>query len=125
MARKTLNKKPTAFGAPLKKLSIASFTTQAAIPSSCQLLSRQVVDQKLIPAINARYKTTATDETALQDANGLNLDDIALTTDFYGLVVMVVHDQGCRIRHLGPQTVAGCDTVGDVVDKIWADLTAP
>jgi hypothetical protein len=117
---------PTAFGQRLKRLKVTPLTTQApAAPPSCQLLSRQLVDSALIAAINARYNTTVTDTTSLQGADGLNLDSVAITTDFYGLVVMTVHDQGCRIRHLSPQTVAGCDTVGDVVDKVWADLSAP
>jgi hypothetical protein len=123
--RKTPNKRPTAFGKRLSRLTIAPLTSKAkAVPSACQLLSREIVDDKLIPAINARYKTKVTDTTSLQGGDGLNLDDIALTTDFYSLVVMVVHDQGCRVRHFGPQTIAGCDTVGDVVDKVWADLIA-
>ena len=84
-----------------------------------------LVDTAFIAAINTRYNATVTDATSLQGTDGLDLDSVAVTTDFYGLVVLTVHDQGCRVRHLSPQTIAGCDTVGAVVDKVWADLSAP
>ena len=117
---------PTAFGEALNRLKVTPLTTQAATaPSSCKLLSRQLVDAAFISAINTRYNATVTDATSLQGTDGLDLDSVAVTTDFYGLVVLTVHDQGCRVRHLSPQTIAGCDTVGDVVDKVWADLSAP
>ena len=126
MAKKTPFNTPTAFGRRLKRLKVQPFTGGLQVaPPSCQLVSRQLVDKAIIPAVNARYNANATDATSLQGADGLNLDDVAVTTDLYGLVVVTVHDQGCRIRHLSPQALAGCNTVGDVVDKVWADLSAP
>jgi hypothetical protein len=117
---------PKAFGQRLKRLKVQALTGAASTPpSSCRLLNRQLVDKAIIAAVNKRYNTTATDATSLRGADGLNLDDVAITTDLYGLVVLTVHDQGCRVRHLGPQVIASCDTVGNVVDKVWADLSAP
>lgn len=96
----------------------------AAVPAVCTLTTKNKVRIALHAAISARYNQPVTDSTPLR-GGGLGLDDTAIATDLYATVVYAVHNSGCRLRYFGPQHIVACKTVGNVVDAVWADLSAP
>jgi hypothetical protein len=109
-------------GQKLPKLTIAAANGHAA-PAVCQLTTKARVRAALHAAISQRYGMQVNDGSSLR-GGGLGLDDTAIATDLYATVVFAVHNAGCRLRYFGPQHIVACKNVGEVVNAVWADLTA-
>jgi hypothetical protein len=114
----------TVLGVKLKAVSINPLTADQAVPARCALTTKTAVDKAICQAIQDRYSPGQFDDNTDLGDDGLGFDDIFIKTDLYGTVVVAVHDKGCRLLHFGPADIASCKTVGDVVTKVWADLSS-
>lgn len=130
MANKVVPPKRSFLGTPLPLLNVNALfpggQPDAARPAACTLLTLPDVHSCLHPAISHRYnKPGVKDSTDLRSGAGLGLDDVAIQTDLFGIVVIAVHDAGCRLRFLTPATIVACKTVGNICSAVWSDLSHP
>jgi hypothetical protein len=125
MPTNTATKKFSLEGALIKPLKVQPVFPGAKPVTQCTLLTITAVHNCLHPAISHRYNKTVTDTTDLRAASGLGLDDTAIRTDLYGVVVLAVHEAGCRLRFFSPSNIVICKKVGDICKAVWADLSHP
>jgi hypothetical protein len=95
------------------------------MPRQCDLLSRKLVDEALIPMINTGLSVRVSDDTDLRNAQGLNMGDEDIRDELLPVVLRTVQNHGCRLLSFGSPEILSCHTVGDVVDAVWNDLNQP
>jgi hypothetical protein len=92
------------------------------IPNQCRLLSTELVRQCIHNALNRKFSTQVDDDTTLKDQNGLGLDEPEIKNDLLHVIERAVEQEGCMLTNLTGGDLFDCDTVGEIVDKVAADI---
>lgn len=92
------------------------------IPTQCQLLTTSAVRTCIDDAIKRKFDGDVNDTTSLKDQNGLGLDETEIKNDLLHVIERAVEQEGCMLTSLTGSDLYGCDTVGDIVKKVAADI---
>ena len=88
----------------------------------CTLLTKNAVEKCIWAALNDEYSANVDNDTSLRARSGLALDDTEIQDNTYDVIEKAVVAKRCKLTDFGVSQLLACETVGDIVTKVLADI---